>query len=554
MRANATAPAQNQPGVPVQAKAGGSVAAAPRAPAGPNWGPPTAMPLHGPWPPVSVWGRRWPGPGRPAPAATVGAVFGAAIVAALSIPLDRPGIGWLVTAFAGMIALTVARRLNGPPPAIIPGTSISWRPEQLGPARFGWSTATVALLGVGTLRAAGWLFLLCLATAVVTGALAVTGGRSLRGIGVAVLMAIAAVFRAIPWAARGAAAIRRGSAGNGSGARVVVTVAVSAVLLLVFGSLFASADAAFADVLGRAMPDINAGTVARFVFVFCVSSGMLFGAAFLRATPPKLSDLDGRRRRVGRFEWAVPLGLLVMLFAAFVGIQLTVLFGGSQHVLETSGLTYADYARSGFWQLAVVTVLTLLVLAGAARWAPRDTRNDRTLIRVLLGSLAALTLVIVASAAHRMDLYSDTYGLTRLRVLVTACELWLGVVFVLILVAGIRLRGAWLPPVAMAAGVLALLGLAVANPDGLIAHRNIARYQQLHKIDISYLANLSADAAPELDRLPSDLRDCVLREIATNLANDEDDWRGWNQGRQQARDLLAARPAEYSQACAYRTP
>jgi hypothetical protein len=246
-----------------------------------------------------------------------------------------------------------------------------------------------------------------------------------------------------------------------------------------------------------------------------------------------------------------------MLFAAFVGIQLTVLFGGSQHVLETSGLTYADYARSGFWQLAVVTVLTLLVLAGAARWAPRDTRSDRTLIRVLLGSLAALTLVIVASAAHRMDLYSDTYGLTRLRVLVTACELWLGVVFVLILVAGIRLRGAWLPPVAMATGVLALLGLAAANPDGLIAHRNIVRYQQLHKIDISYLANLSADAAPELDRLPPDLRDCVLREIATGLADDEDDWRGWNQGRQHARDLLAARPvnpAEYGQTCAYRTP
>ncbi|MEU4165109.1 DUF4153 domain-containing protein, partial [Actinoplanes sp. NPDC026670] len=29
--------------------------------------------------------------------------------------------------------------------------------------------------------------------------------------------------------------------------------------------------------------------------------------------------------------------------------------GGARHVLKTSGLSYAEYARSGFWQLAAVT-------------------------------------------------------------------------------------------------------------------------------------------------------------------------------------------------------
>jgi hypothetical protein len=509
--------------------------------------------LQGPWPAISVWGLRWPGPGRPASAATVGAVCGAAVVAALSVPLDRPGIGWLVTAFAGVIALAVARRLPSPPPAGVPAAPLAWRPGGLGPERFGWSAATVALLGVGTLRAAGWLFLLCLATAALTGVLAITGGRSMRGMIVALLMAPIAALRAVPWATRGAAAIGRRRPGGASGARVVATVAVSLILLLIFGGLFASADAAFADVLSRILPHVNAGTLVRWVFVFAVTAGMLFGAAFLRAMPPDLSGLDGRpgRRRVARFEWAVPLGLLVTLFAGFVGVQLAVLFGGSRHVLETAGLTYAEYARGGFWQLAVVTGLTLLVLAGAARWAPRDTRADRTLIRILLGSLAGLTLVIVASALHRMNLYSDTYGLTRLRVLVAACEVWLGLVFLLVLVAGIRLRGGWLPRVAVAAGVLALLGLAAVNPDGLIADRNIARYQRLHKIDVSYLANLSADAVPALDKLAPEQRDCVLRFIAADLAADADDWRGWDQGRQRARDLLAANPPDPNRRCAY---
>ncbi|WP_373872655.1 DUF4153 domain-containing protein [Actinoplanes couchii] len=46
----------------------------------------------------------------------------------------------------------------------------------------------------------------------------------------------------------------------------------------------------------------------------------------------------------------------------------------------------------------------------------------------MLGALAVLTLVIVASALHRMTVYTDMYGLTRLRLLVAACEVWFGLV------------------------------------------------------------------------------------------------------------------------------
>jgi hypothetical protein len=316
---------------------------------------------------------------------------------------------------------------------------------------------------------------------------------------------------------------------------------VSVALLVVFGALFASADPAFARLLRRALPDIDTGTVGRWIFVALIAGPVLFGAAFLRAAPPDLTGLESPgSRRVRRWEWAMPLGLLVALFATFVAVQLTILFGGSRHVLGTDGLTFAEYARGGFWQLLVVTGLTLAVLAGAVRWAPRDTRTDRVLIRVLLGALAALTLVIVASALHRMDVYADTYGLTRLRLLVALCEAWLGVVFVLVLVAGVRLRAVWLPRAVAAAGVLALLGLAAANPDALIADRNIDRYGRSGRIDTWYLANLSADAAPVLVRLPPELRRCVLFQRVADLRNDPDDWRGWNLARQRARDLIGA--------------
>jgi len=511
-------------------------------------------PLHGPWREVSLFGHRWPGPGRVASPATVVALLVAALLAALSIPLDRAGVGWLITAVAGVAALIVARAAPHAGSSAAPKPLVQWRPAELTKARFGWSAATVALLGVGTFRSAGWLYVLCLLTALLTGALAVVGGRSLRAMTVAALMAPFAGLRALPWIARGIARARRG---GGDGMRIAATVAVSVALLVVFGSLFASADAAFAELISSVVPDLDGATVARWIFVFVVAMGILGGAAFLRAAPPDLSGLDGAgKRRVARLEWAIPLTLLVLLFAMFVAVQLTVLFGGSEHVLDTEGLTYAEYARSGFWQLLVVTGLTLLVIAGAARWAPRETRADQVLIRVILGVLAALTLVIVASSLHRMNVYADTYGLTRLRVLVALCEAWLGVVFLLILIAGIRLKGLWLPRAAVAAGVLALLALAGANPDRLIADRNITRYEQLDRIDIYYLSNLSADSVPALDRLQNNERNCVLTPIAADLKSDPDDWRGWNLGREQARDLLAKNPPTPSMDCpsSYRVP
>jgi hypothetical protein len=47
--------------------------------------------------------------------------------------------------------------------------------------------AVVALLGVGTLRAAGWLFVLCVLAAAGCAALAVAGGRTPAGIAAATL-------------------------------------------------------------------------------------------------------------------------------------------------------------------------------------------------------------------------------------------------------------------------------------------------------------------------------------------------------------------------------
>jgi two-component system sensor histidine kinase BaeS len=216
-----------------------------------------------------------------------------------------------------------------------------------------------------------------------------------------------------------------------------------------------------------------------------------------------------------------------------VAAQLTAMFGGHDYVRDTTGLTYAEYVHEGFGQLTVATLLTLGVVAAAARKAPRGAARDRLVLRGVLGALCLLTLVVVASALSRMHVYEEAYGFTRLRLLVSVFEGWLGLLLVLVLIAGVRLDGRWVPRAAVLSAGAVLLGLAALNPDAYVAERNVERYAETGKADWSYLAGLSADAVPALRALPAEAERCVLGPAGAS----SDDWLEWNLGRARANGL-----------------
>lgn len=75
----------------------------------------------------------------------------------------------------------------------------------------------------------------------------------------------------------------------------------------------------------------------------------------------------------------------VCLYLAFVLVEVRYFFGGSALVQATTGLTYAEYARRGFFQLFDVAVLVLPLLL-LAHWlmAQRGPEAERV-FRVLAG-------------------------------------------------------------------------------------------------------------------------------------------------------------------------
>ena len=128
-----------------------------------------------------------------------------------------------------------------------------------------------------------------------------------------------------------------------------------------------------------------------------------------------------------------------------------------------------------------------------------------------------LTLVIVASALKRLGLYADAYGFTWPRLLGFAGELWLGLVFVLLLLAGIRMRADWLPRTTAAAAVVVLFGLVAVNPESLMARTVLDRLGGPYPVDLGFVRGLSADAVDEIQRLPVGYRDCALMKLRITL-------------------------------------
>ncbi len=339
--------------------------------------------------------------------------------------------------------------------------------------------------------------------------------------------------------------------GGGRRARAAaVGVALTVPVLFVFGGLLSSADPGFERIV-RSLVDWDFTTIAsHFVlagFIAWTSTGYLrtlatgtdsvlaLGGSALAKAPSK--------PELGIVELGIPLGALGVTFLVFLGLQARYLFGGDAVILETAGLTYAEYARGGFFELVTVGTLLLPVLLGTD-WL-LDKRNPRTVtrFRTLAATLLALIGFIMLSAVQRMRLYMDAYGLTEDRFYATAFMAWIGVVLALFgvtVLRGMRNRFAF---GAVTTGFATLAVLNAMNPDAIIARTNLERAEAGAELDLEYVTRLHTAAIPELvARAPALLSPAQCEDFWKAIDNWKPrtaaDWRGWNVSRERPREAI----------------
>jgi hypothetical protein len=204
------------------------------------------------------------------------------------------------------------------------------------------------------------------------------------------------------------------------------------------------------------------------------------------------------------------------------------------------GPTYAQYARTGFFELVTVATLVLLLLL-VAHWL-LDPRGPETrgLFAALAGVQVLLVFVMLASAYERMRLYRAEFGLTELRFYTTAFMLWLGILLAGFLATVLRGHRDQFARLVTASALAAVAALHAVDPEAQIVRTNASAPRGF---DLCYALRLGADSVPALlEALPTlgnkdrgALADGLLRRWGVP---EEPDWRTWNASRSRARRLV----------------
>ncbi len=296
---------------------------------------------------------------------------------------------------------------------------------------------------------------------------------------------------------------------------VVRGVLLALPILLIFAALLSTADAVFS----RALRDLGSlfsltdSSILYRAFWLVVFGWWGIGVAACamlgtrHTTPAPSADADAlagalNQRATRRKSTPITLSMIEtgivlvgvnLMFAVFVAIQFRYFFGGDANI-SIEGLTYAEYARRGFFELVTVAVLTLgLVLA--LDWVTvRSGARQHRLFRGLALALVALVGVMMFSAYNRMDLYQSAYGYTALRVYVSTFIPWLAAVFGFFVLTLFRVRERIFSIGVLICAIGFAVHLNVMNVEGTIAQRNIDRYLAGESLDGYLLSTFSVDA------------------------------------------------------------
>ncbi|KAA8746184.1 DUF4153 domain-containing protein [Paenibacillus sp. UASWS1643] len=225
------------------------------------------------------------------------------------------------------------------------------------------------------------------------------------------------------------------------------------------------------------------------------------------------------------------------VYVMFVLVQFSYLFGAGEGHLPVD-LSYAEYARSGFAELILVTGINFFILIVALQFTRPSGKVGMIVHQALLLILVSCSAIMLYSAFMRLNLYEQAYGYTYIRFLVHAFMIFLAL---LLLIAGLRIRYTSIPLIRWYI-VLALTAYVAVNYVGMdnrIAALNIERYHQTGNIDASYLASLSADATPllrefALKEYPDLKREMLERQAYLERDTSNRSWPSYNVAKHRA--------------------
>lgn len=232
---------------------------------------------------------------------------------------------------------------------------------------------------------------------------------------------------------------------SGKAGSVFLGIVIVIPVLVIILPLLSSADAGFQSLmkeltgnLADYISDHLLVILVRMIFAVPVSFylfGLIFGGIYRRNTgrfqEQKLLETGKQLRKVPETAICTALLIVCLVYCLFMVIQGNYLFSAFIGRIP-EGFTYSEYARRGFFELCQIGVWNLIFtwLAGTCSRTDRREHKGLGFLTVLL---SVLTLLLLVTAVSKMGMYISVYGLTVYRILTLMFMLWMGLVFVCII-------------------------------------------------------------------------------------------------------------------------
>ena len=301
--------------------------------------------------------------------------------------------------------------------------------------------------------------------------------------------------------------------------KVLLGVLCAVPVLCAVVPLLIRSDAAFDGLIGALFSDL--GTVAaQLILTLFLTPFLLSFALSLRKTEGSpAAEKEGRGLDTA-FLTAF-LSVLSVVYVVYLCSQLAYFFDAFRGLLPAGmAISYADYARRGFFELCAVAGINLVLLFLTVFLARKKEGRLPVVLRVFGTFIVLFTLVLIGTALAKMALYIDNFGLTVLRLGTSAFMVFMAAVFLAVLARLFTARVRILHVAAVSAAVV-LLALGLGNINAVVAKYNYDAYVtgRLPQIDVEYLSQLGPEGVPYLTRLMerekgnADLRDELAEEV-----------------------------------------
>lgn len=299
-------------------------------------------------------------------------------------------------------------------------------------------------------------------------------------------------------------------------------------VLAVVVNLLVDADAAFESLVGNLRFSFSSSMleyVIQLVLgipVACYLYGLVYGNRYDRHT--KHVTLESVEKNAIAFRFAPKLTIYSAL-TALNGIYIIFFLSQAAYLFSAFGnsipeaMTYAEYARRGFFELCTVAGINMGVIAIAHLITNRkgkeiEIQEIPKILKIETVAVCLFTMMLIATAVSKMGMYISYYGLTQLRVYTTWFMIILFIVFAIVALRQFKkFNGS---KIAIISFVLFFMLLCYGNVDGLIAKYNIDRYHEgtLQTVDVAALSELSDAAIPYMYELYQQTED---EELKSNL-------------------------------------